>query len=70
MTFELLSTRMSDGERREGRSRIVRSVISFVARRRRRRRAESRGCTGEVAIRSCGMLIDSRFSRADRVIGI
>ena len=56
MTFELLRTRRFFGERREGRSRMVRSVSSPVARRRRRRRAESRGWAGEVAIRSWGMV--------------
>ena len=58
MTFELLRTRRSVGERREGRSRMVRSVSSPVARRRRRSRAESRGWAGEVAIRSWGMVRD------------
>jgi len=43
MTFELLRTRRSFGERREERSRMVRSVSSPVARRSKRRRAESRG---------------------------
>lgn len=46
------------GERREGRSRMVRSVSSPVARRSRSRRAESRGWAGEVAIRSWGMVME------------
>ena len=52
MTLELLRTRRFSGDKREGRSRMVRSVSSPVARRSRRRRAESRGWAGEVAIRS------------------
>jgi len=56
ITFELLRTRRSVGEKRQGRSRMVRSVSSPVARRRRSRRAESRGWAGEVAIRSWGIL--------------
>jgi hypothetical protein len=51
-----LRTRRFSGERREGRSRMVRSVSSPVARRSRRRRAESRGWAGDVAIRSWGMV--------------
>jgi hypothetical protein len=70
MTLELFSTRRSVGERREGRSRIVRSVISLVARRRKRRRAESRGCAGEVAIRFGGMVIERRSCKAAVVMSV
>jgi hypothetical protein len=64
MTFELLRTRRLLGERSEGRSRMVRSVISLVARRTRRSRAESRGWAGEVAIRSWGIVMERRLFRA------
>ena len=70
MTFELLRTRRLLGERRDGRSRMVRSVISLVARRRRRRRAESRGWAGEVAIRSGGMGIERSSCRAGGVMAV
>jgi len=64
MTFELLRTRRFAGDRRDGRSRMVRSVISLVARRRSRSRAESRGWAGEVAIRSWGMVRERRLFRS------
>ena len=64
MTLELLSTRRSFGVRRDGRSRIVRSVISPVARSMWSRRAESRGWAGEVAIRSWGMVRERRLFRS------
>jgi hypothetical protein len=70
MTFELLRTRRFAGERREGRSRMVRSVISLVARRRRRSRAESRGWAGEVAIRSWGMVRERRLFKSKVLMSI
>ena len=70
MTFELLSTRRLLGERRDGRSRMVRSVISLVARRRRRSRAESRGWAGVVAIRFVGMVMESSSNKAELFMGV
>ena len=70
MTFELLRTRRLLGERSDGRSRMVRSVISLVARRRRRSRAESRGWAGEVAIRSWGMVRERSSCRAGVVMAV
>ena len=70
MTFELLRTRRFAWERSEGRSRMVRSVISLVARRSRRSRAESRGWAGVVAIRSCGMVRQRRLFRAGKLMYI
>jgi len=70
MTLELLKTRRSFGERREGRSRIVRSVITPVARSIWRRRAESRGWAGVVAIRSGGMVIERSSCRAELVMAV
>ena len=70
MTFELLRTRRLLGERRDGRSRMVRSVISLVARRRSRSRAESRGWAGEVAIRSVGMVMESSSNKAELFMGV
>ena len=70
MTFELLRTRRLLGERRDGRSRMVRSVISLVARRRRRSRAESRGWAGVVAIRSWGMVRERRLFKSKVLMSI
>jgi hypothetical protein len=70
MTFELLRTRRFAGERRDGRSRMDRSVISPVARLRRRSRAESRGWAGVVAIRSWGMVRQRRLFRAGKLMYI
>ncbi len=70
MTFELLRTRRLLGERRDGRSRMVRSVISLVARRRRRSRAESRGWAGVVAIRFVGMVMESSSNKAELFMGV
>ena len=49
---------------------MVRSVISLVARRRRRSRAESRGWAGVVAIRSWGMVRERRLFRARKLMYI
>jgi hypothetical protein len=49
---------------------MVRSVISLVARRRRRRRAESRGWAGEVAIRSWGIVRERRLFKSKVLMSI
>ena len=49
---------------------MVRSVISLVARRRRRSRAESRGWAGEVAIRSWGMVRERRLFKSTVLMSI
>ena len=64
MTLELLRTSRSVGERREGRSRMVRSLITPVARSIWRRRAESRGGAGVVAIRSGGIVMERRLFKS------
>jgi hypothetical protein len=70
MTFELLRTRRFAGERRDGRSRMVRSVISLLARRMSRSRAESRGWAGEVAIRSWGIVRERRLFKLKVLMSI
>ena len=64
MTLELFRTSRSVGERREGRSRMVRSVITPVARSIWRRRADSRGWAGVVAMRSGGMVMERRLFKS------
>ena len=49
---------------------MVRSVISLVARRRRRSRAESRGWAGVVAIRSWGMVRERRLFKSKVLMSI
>ena len=49
---------------------MVRSVISLVARRRSRSRAESRGWAGEVAIRSWGMVRERRLFKSKVLMSI